>query len=953
MRVHDAKVTRWNGQVLCKPIQSWSSARRLNKVLYHIAIFSDLWTIRSTGHNCVNIFIFQEAEIGYHVTRSRIHRNFRKAMRFDPPLASFAQLYQQVLYRTPAARLHRARLITALLPSLSPITRAAHVAFASTAAAFAETSHGYDNDGPVSFEQSPDSIENSITTHLQGSSLSRHILKLYREQLRVLKETNDRDGIMQLWGELKSRKAYISPTNTHGNLLWQELLKSSLISPVVLRELWEYALNLKHLTGLQYSGLYETIVAYFLLNGRAQMAYEWHKTIKADYDISKSSFSSILSQIAFRPGILSRQSNEMLQLIYKESDQHDVYDLIVPSICASTNYKRAFRWHKLLLKSEDFPTPTVAKNPQILAMLAGRLGVESPSKSTHHDPDDTKVSLEGSQEEDDISDQHPLFMIKEAMSRELGNVHGVAEKHVSDDFCARLFATTLFPINIAISGLGFIGVKTLGPTAVRELAVRCLNGEEFLKSLHTLEEAKISLRPCVYSNLMVKAAYEDEELFESMVVNDHHPDNFEDLKLQQELLHSYIASKDWLQAHRALTVLAILRPVQTNPSSANNGIWNFVLKLSTAPARDLSMKHLLNQLLVNKEPVNNTGLKSIGRKYLKPHLHRRPDLSLSEVGSLHGMDPLDMSLVLNVFLRIQTKFRPLPPLVWTDIIQRLGMLGRFQELARLSLWLTASYPREMENPNYNQPQISSPASLESESSIPGVRSQRPMELEDEQTRMEGSIAEPSEPSEPMGALDFIFSIDTQFSIVAWGFLGQLPRAKDRIFSYSSDWFSNRTSPDCELWACGIKLLRLLQENGAPIYTDRVRQIVTERLWMLFGTMKFTRWENRYARLKNPHSLTHMINHVNLAVWPGLFDDIAPFLLDERNGRSKDLFHTVFRRQLLKREGFWEQVGRDRMQYLGSIYKSSRQRLKTCPKPRRLTSVKGVKQRKRFLRGWTL
>src|SRR2546429_6110405 len=42
----------------------------------------------------------------------------------------------------------------------------------------------------------------------------------------------------------------------------------------------------------------------------------------------------------------------------------------------------------------------------------------------------------------------------------------------SDEFCARLFATTAFGVDFILQGMQMIGVDEVGPLALRELAIR-------------------------------------------------------------------------------------------------------------------------------------------------------------------------------------------------------------------------------------------------------------------------------------------------------------------------------------------------------------------------------------------------------------------------------------------------------------------------------------------------
>ncbi|KAL9086301.1 MAG: hypothetical protein Q9165_007216 [Trypethelium subeluteriae] len=867
-----------------------------------------------------------------------------------PSWGSIARLEQQVLYRQFFTGPHS--ILTLLRPFKSAGNHRQTRGAASASAAVASLDNTDDDDGTTPIATLVHSSKSPGIPSTRDVPSSKGLLKLYSHRLRVIKDNADRESLLRLWEEVKSQNIQMTPSSIYGRHLWHEFLQVGLENREMREELWRYALEQKEQSGSFYLGFYETVVSTFLLRGRGRLAYEWHKIVKSAYPTPERSFLSLLGQLKINIGLLSKTSNDFLQQIYKDGDERDLYDSIVPSLCAAKNHKRAFNWHKFLLRNSDFPSPEVTKDPQVGAMLKDYMaalstdwtsaGGVNATQAILQNGSQSRNTISGFEQEDSSNDRHQLDMTREAMNRHLGEVHGVTEKHISDEFCARLFATRMLSVSVVISGLALIGVDVLGPIALRELAVRSSGRKAFLSGLDALKEGKISIKPCVYSHLVLRAAYEEsDDLFQSIITTDQHPDVFEDIELQEKLLHSYIARKDWLQAHRTLIIIALLRPIQPLQLSPVGSAWNFLVSSNTARARHPSITHLVNQLRVNRIAMDRTTLISISQRYLKAYLPRRPDLYNHPNRRHEIADPADLSIILNLFLRAQVDVRPLSPHKWTKVIARLGMLGRYQELARLSIWLALTYSRDarQRTNTHEHGGVIAETGPDTPGATDQVLSSHPLSRRDE--------IEPTPPAraatERQIALQIIFSTDTQFSIVAWGILGLLPRAERSVREKSADWFSSTKQPDCELWACGVKLLKVLQDHGAPIRTSVVRSIVQDRLWMLFGTMNFTRWENRLASENNPHSLAHMINHVNNIVWPGLFEDIAPFLLlDETNEWSEDLFHTVFRRQLLKRQTFWESKGKHRMRKWGSPFKTHRARLTTRPKRRRLSSVKGVK-----------
>lgn len=66
------------------------------------------------------------------------------------------------------------------------------------------------------------------------------------------------------------------------------------------------------------------------------------------------------------------------------------------------------------------------------------------------------------------------------MSSIVGDVHNIREKELNDAFCARLFATTAFSIDLIITGLRMLGMRTVGNLALREIAARAPSPADYL-----------------------------------------------------------------------------------------------------------------------------------------------------------------------------------------------------------------------------------------------------------------------------------------------------------------------------------------------------------------------------------------------------------------------------------------------------------------------------------------
>ena len=406
------------------------------------------------------------------------------------------------------------------------------------------------------------------------------------------------------------------------------------------------------------------------------------------------------------------------------------------------------------------------------------------------------------------------------MSRQLGEVHGVAPKQLSDSFCARLFATRLFVVKTVINGLQMMGVDSIGPLSLREIALRdeCFP-PAILRHLDDLKNAGILLDGSLFAYMLQKLAWEDNTvLLKSLVESDLHPDALDDTNLQEKLLAQYYVAEDQLQVERTLAVLTARGSSQQERAKM---WWNAVLRSHVTLRKLDAVKSILNTMqqagiYVTSRSSRHLRVQWLTRRRKGQRAERTQELSII-------IRATKTSLESGGFV---------PIFAWKDIMRRLGMAGRLVEFENLALWLADYYA----SPTGQQ-------SLPPDAPLQSARYQEWINTK--------ALFKNKNPSK---YLNVLFTTHAQQAIVAWGFQQEVKirpaphrvnKSFRRLVLGHSVPYSRLTS-----WTWGLILLKKLQERGVPIQQATVSRICRHRLTALFGPGTSSRPINRRTKWIN-------------------------------------------------------------------------------------------------------
>lgn len=588
------------------------------------------------------------------------------------------------------------------------------------------------------------------------------------------------EGIRIVWRALSKRRLYLPTTGRTADELWTYFLDLGFKDPEVLEEILLHASKQKESQDRAWPDLYAVVVGHYL---RVQPDDAWscHMRLHKQFSPSSQQFGQLLA-LALHDEKL-RQKYLSMHAFFPHIH---IYDCAIPQLCRQGLYATAVRWHEKLIKRGDCPSDARIAEP-VLRYLAVN-NDQTRLKESIRSMVENGVSFAAYR---DKNIKVPLFISRDIVMPPLGNPNKEPEKKISDGFCARLFATKFFSIDIVIGSLVFLGAEEIGPQALREMAARELDQAPYHRAvqarLDQLKENGIFTGDSTFSIMVRKfIAERRDDLLRAVISCDLHSDTFEDQDLQESLLPRYQEQGDTTAFTRTITILTAKLPERLVESKR----WNYVLR-SFLTRRDIpGITKTIEKMQELHVVVETKSIMLMRQTMLSPRNPGHRPLSTKE---------LDM--LIRVWKSVLCSGSFIPPKAWTEILRRLGMSGQLQAFESLALWLANWY--------------SSPGFRESQLCVFGRKHHTTEILHHPLMSID---LKPSDPQHPFQTL---FPRSLQQGIVAWGFqhtnLNQIP---------------DRGNPD---WSWGIALLRTLRSvHNVHIPTPLVAKAFKMRLLTIFG-----------------------------------------------------------------------------------------------------------------------
>ena len=635
---------------------------------------------------------------------------------------------------------------------------------------------------------------------------------LWLELIIFRRRHHGAEGTMAMYKEIFRRDLRLPTLGVVADQLWGLLIRAGYYEPGFLEEIVTYAIQLKRSTGRSWPGMYHGIVSIAFKKDPGS-AYRWHMKLREDFRPSLGDYKKIFTLS------LDRGSSAHFRDLYKDMPLVGMYRTVIWQFCKLQMYDEALKWHDLLYDAQDYPAKLTDIKPLLdhLAYIADGPRLERIVTAL------AKVKV-GFSEASENRIPRDAVISPEIMNRQLGEVHGIGPKHLSDSFCARLFATRFFSVDTIISGLHIMAVEVIGPLSFREIALRdnCDPGA-ICDHISALKTAGISLDNSLFCTLVRSLAVENKrQLLQSVVTCDLHPDTFTDFDLQERLLAQYYDEKDLRQMDRTLSILTTGCSVKDLQMVR----MNLILRCQITLRKRDKVLATLGQLKHMDIPLTARSSR---------HL-RVCWLSRRQVGR-GANETRELAILIKASQMTMESGSFVPIISWREILRRLGMAGLLIEFENLALWLVDWY--------------SSPAA---KAALPN----RVLLSRHSGQALIGGHTSPKRSSkrDPQRLLSALFTTSAQHAIVAWGFqhIVKSQRNSRRV---------QRSSPVEDAppfhWTWGLQLLYKLRERGVRIEKRQVARICRHRLNTLFGPGLSKRNINRRARLEQRNHQSYTEN----------------------------------------------------------------------------------------------
>lgn len=685
---------------------------------------------------------------------------------------------------------------------------------------------------------------------------------------------------------------------------------------VRMRELlYGYAMIVKSETGQQYRHLHTQIVGYYLRSLPEKSssygfdAVQWHQRFLADEMARDGYIATLVEDVS--QSVAPLEALEQWKTMYLQGSLRRLYSRCMAQLQPGTIlYKRM---KEFLLAAGDRPSSAAADyaievGPAGLASIAlsqistsqsvTTMPARQPDGTKHQMPVTSPFSLRlptntadkalqtsaatnmhscsPPRRDSDAYEQHnldatardaprqaysrtttdptSLAFTRSDMSLALGAVHGISEKHLGDQFCARVFATKLFPFSMSLISLRLLGVKHIGSLSICEIAQRSHRPEDLLNKLKQVKDEGIMLRDSVFLRLLQHVAEQnDHKGYHALLQSDQHPDNYDDPKLQTALLYEYEKSQQWMLVQLSLQALSF-SGVRTKTKT-----WNAILRKKLAENDMRAVRQCYRSMYLHDVPLSIHTLRCI-RDLLPLRKAGQRESHIKEAG-------LKRDFVASAYMRAIEVGHPLSVSAWRELLKRYGMAGDIDKLGRCIIWLAQLGCREAT-----------------------MLSNRPINT------FQSSEDIPS-----------LLDAAMQKAVIWWAWRAGVERQPFRSWSsdIAEDSFDYHTrglvvDAPSQSWARGIALLRDLKNVGVKVEEAAVRKAIRQQLWTIFGPGHSTRKRNDVVALRNTLTLAEYIKYIH-NIWPGLYTIDEKLMTGEADTHTALLLQVFGSRQSVSRK----------------------------------------------------
>lgn len=683
----------------------------------------------------------------------------------------------------------------------------------------------------------------NIGSRLVDSPSRKHDFALWEELLRYRKQRYGEKGILAIWHGLTKRVSDVQlpVVGKRADFLWQSFVDLGYKGDKrdwILSHVMRYARELWDKTGSRWGPLYISVVCGLLERGMLKEAVFWHKMLRYPHLQHPDQIVQVLRVAITAPLFRNAPTTPEVEVIgtppalrafleiCQDTDFRCLYGPIITTLLSRGYFVDALVLHDFLTERQDHPECYEVMHPLL------QYAETHKNKGKYRKLQEYAKHRFGLQTEPTAqqSRSHESDSSPTTNNPENSNPGGDwlrQKKPIKDEFAARLFATNAFTFEMVVGGLRMFGAESIGPQSLRELAIRAHGCQDILRKIDALQRSGISVGDSVFARLVRKLAIEDRGLLlQELLTSDLHPDAFEDAGLQESLLVQHYMARGWPQYNLTLAVLDL-------HSDEGPEMFNVHFRKHVVAREFNAAARLVDEMTLRREVLAYSSLDFMIGQLLPP---RRKGVGPPMIGRRRRNEEEDdeIGFIFRVLKRVVPVGVFVSSDVWIELLKRVGMSRRWDDLGVFTLWIASHYGK---------------------SPLPAAFAGR---------RPTGSTSEADD-----HILKDIFNPQMQAAIVAWSFKMR-PSTKQAQASITHHDPSNNPNHDTPLtpWTGGLALLRRLQHKNIQLHEDSIRHACRQRLAVLFGRPRHSsrRW-NRLLRRENPFTVHQVVADLT-RVWGG-------------------------------------------------------------------------------------
>ena len=384
----------------------------------------------------------------------------------------------------------------------------------------------------------------------------------------------------------------------------------------------------------------------------------------------------------------SRLVHEMKTLF----QEHSLYDRVVQYLIKNDQIARAWVMHRFFLSIGDLPRDFKSLVPLIEDLATTSSGIKSFMDNLRY----AGASFEGQIRrcyEGGLSLRTGFSTTN--LNIVSSRTFGLEPWAISDDFAARAFATSAFSFDFMLNALHLLGLVAIGPLTLREIALDAVKPQEVKRRLARMQEVGIDTGSSTYVRLVKHLiAHGKKKDLATLLRSDQHPDVFDDISTQKQLLLHYMSVGDQASINQTMVLLELHHSSNHLVEPPIN-----ILLVCAIQARDLSAVCAV----WNSALSSTTGASKTYAQVILAHLH---PLTLPNV----TRSSQEVMTALSFTVSVAESVTPTPGHLELDILKeamiRFGLIGEYEKAEKTALMI-ASKLSQSQSKSALQPSLNS------------------------------------------------------------------------------------------------------------------------------------------------------------------------------------------------------------------------------------------------------